>query len=49
MRGKQPLVEAGGVVVAVQVLLIEIEVGERVGAVDDDRNAVTTRHAAPPP
>jgi hypothetical protein len=41
---EEPLVEAGGVVVAIQVGDPEVEVRQRVSAVDDHRDAVPARH-----
>jgi hypothetical protein len=44
MGSKEPLVEAGGEVVAVEVLLRKVVVGKGVGAVDDHRDPLLSGH-----
>ena len=43
-RGEQPLVQAGGEIVAVQLVAGEREVGERMGTVDEDLDAQRAGH-----
>src|SRR5467141_2854001 len=45
-RRIEPLVQTGAEVVAVQILLLKIELGERMRPVDDRFNAACARHFA---
>ncbi len=45
-RRVQPFVQAGAKVIATEVVLFEIELGEGMGAVDDSLNTAGTRHVA---
>ena len=49
MGSEEPLVERSGVVVAPQVRDLKVEVGQGVGAVDDDRDPVAPGHVADRP
>src|SRR5262249_23135808 len=44
VRGTQPLVQARGVVVASKVAELEIQMGEGMRPIDDDRNAILAGH-----